>query len=421
MVMASQQRSLPDWKIPLTGFFYTSPARQNLCQRFHVGDEQAPIVAMVRTCEAFPDHPEWMKWYTVAVLHSEYYLKPASRVNAPYDVLPAAVYRESDSKLIPEQQNWTLLRAADREAFVEQVRRGIPLGGEYYLRRMPVWFDFRGNYSVPLSQTKALAAAAQLRGDLDAADLAQQQAQWVVGRNPFAASTMYGEGYDWAPLYTVRSGHMVGALPVGIESRGFADAPYWPTQICWTYKEVWVHPVGRWLWLMQDLAGPALVEVLVKPATHEPLEFREQSTGQVTAVPADFVQGTFRALLPEGRYTVTQGDRRTNLTLLPGASYRVDLRPGEVFDFKATAESGPNGAITIRVSAEGSGRHRFAIRTENLALDRPERVLELEPGKPATVAWRGSVTSRDTPWVAVVVPDGSLGQRRELTGALAVR
>jgi hypothetical protein len=49
---------LPGWKIPLTGFFYTSPARQNLFQRFHVGEEQLPIVAMVRMREAFPDHPE---------------------------------------------------------------------------------------------------------------------------------------------------------------------------------------------------------------------------------------------------------------------------------------------------------------------------------------------------------------------------
>jgi hypothetical protein len=420
-VMASQQRTLPDWKIPITGFFYTSPTRQYLFQRFHVGEEQAPIVAMVRMCEAFPDHPEWMEWYTAAVLHSEYYLKRASKVNAPYEVLPAAVYRESDSKMIPEQQNWTPLRAADREAFVEQVRRGIPLGGEFYLRRLPVWFDFRGNHSVLLSQTKALAAAAQLRGDLDAADLAQKQAQWVVGRNPFAASTMYGEGYDWAPLYTVRSGHMVGALPVGIESRGPADTPYWPTQIGWTYKEVWVHPVGRWLWLMQDLAGPALVEGLVKPAAHEPLEFREQSTGQVTIVPTDFVQGAFRTLMPEGRYMVTQGDRRISLTLLPGGSYRADLRPGKVFEFKAAAESESNGAVTLRISAQGSGRHSFAIRTENLTLDRPERTIELEPGKPAVVVWRGSVKAHDTPWVAVVVPDGSLAQRQELTGEFAAR
>jgi hypothetical protein len=72
--------------------------------------------------------------------------------------------------------------------------------------------------------------------------LAEEQAEWIVGRNPFAASTMYGEGYDWEPLYSVRSGQIVGALPVGIETREYNDAPYWPAQICWTYKEVWTHP-----------------------------------------------------------------------------------------------------------------------------------------------------------------------------------
>ena len=91
-------------------------------------------------------------------------------------------------------------------------------------------------------------------------NLAEKQAQWLVGRNPFAASVMYGEGYDWTPLYSVRSGQMVGALPVGIETKGFDDAPYWPTQICWTYKEVWSQPVGQWIWLMQDVAVPATVQ-----------------------------------------------------------------------------------------------------------------------------------------------------------------
>src|ERR1700751_4514824 len=81
------------------------------------------------------------------------------------------------------------------------------------LRRFPVWFDFRGNSSVLLSEAKAVSLAARLRGDLEAADLAQKQAEWLVGRNPFAASVMYGEGYDWTPLYSVRSGQMVGALP----------------------------------------------------------------------------------------------------------------------------------------------------------------------------------------------------------------
>jgi hypothetical protein len=29
--------------------------------------------------------------------------------------------------------------------------------------------------------------------------------------------------------------------------------PYWPSQNMYVYKEVWVHPASRWLWLMVDL------------------------------------------------------------------------------------------------------------------------------------------------------------------------
>ena len=104
-----------------------------------------------------------------------------------------------------------------------------------------------------LSQATGLSVASRLRGDSAGMDLAQRQAQWVVGRNPFVQSTMYGEGYDWAQQYSVSSGDLVGALPVGMQSRGETDLPYWPSQNMYVYKEVWIHPVARWLWLMADL------------------------------------------------------------------------------------------------------------------------------------------------------------------------
>ena len=416
VVLASQQRKLHDWKLPLTGFFYASPAKEILFQRFHVGQEQVPIVALARLCETFPGHKDWMQWYSAAVLHSEYYLKNAAKITEPYGVVGGAIYRESDVKLIPEKPGWRQLAQASREVYTEQVRRGYPLGPDYFLRRFPVWFDFRGNFSVLLSQAKALSTAGHLRGDLDAVDLAEKQAQWVVGRNPFVSSGMYGEGYDWTPLYSERSGHIVGALPVGIETLANNDAPYWPTQINWTYKEVWVHSTSRWLYLMQDISRPASVEGLVKPAADEPVEFREETTGQITTVAADLTRGEFRATLPEGRYTVRQGDRHVSLTLLPGGVRRVDLRPECVLDFKVTSVAGGPGELTLRVSAEGAGLHTFTMRVDNLNVEHAEQTLELQPGRPQVAVWRAKVVAGDTPWVAVVVPDGVLANRREISG-----
>jgi len=66
---------------------------------------------------------------------------------------------------------------------------------------------------------------------------------------------MYGEGYDWSQQYSVSSGDFVGSLPVGMQSRGVTDLPYWPQQNTFVYKEVWVHSSARWLWLMADLIG----------------------------------------------------------------------------------------------------------------------------------------------------------------------
>jgi hypothetical protein len=415
-VLGSQERILQPWTIPLTGYFYTSPKRENLFHRFHIGQEQEPVVALIRLCEAFPNHAKWMKWYSAVVLHSHYYLLPASAVDEPYAVLPAAVYRESEARLIPESKNWTPLRAADRDAYVQEVRRGIPLGGENYLRRFPVWFDFRGNSSVLLSEAKALSASGRFRGDLEAEDLAQKQAQWLVGRNPFAASLMYGEGYDWTPLYSVRSGQMVGALPVGIQTKGFDDAPYWPTQICWTYKEVWTQPVGQWIWLMEDLSVAATVRGTVDPARREPVEFREQSSGQVTIAASRSGDGEFKIHLPEGRYLVRQGSAHTSVTVLPGGLYHIDLRPDRVLDFKVTFQHLGHNEVVLRVSAEGAGRHTFTMRSDNLTLIEPERQeINLTSGAREETVWHAHIVSSNTPWVAVVIPDDALSERREVT------
>jgi hypothetical protein len=354
------------------------------------------------------------------VLHSRYYQQAAAAFDAPYDVLPAAIYRESEVRLIPEGDKWRPLRAADRDSYLDQVRHGVPLGGEYYLRRFPVWFNFRGNSSVLLSEAKALSAAAQIRGDLNAADLAQKQAQWLTGRNPFSASIMYGEGYDWTPLYSVRSGQMVGALPVGIETKGDNDAPYWPTQICWTYKEVWSQPVGEWIWLMRDLNGPAVVRGVPGSESHQPIEFRDEHTGFTKSVaPRD---GAFRVVLPQGQYTVRQGTTRTTLTALSGGSYDIDLRRDKAVDYTVTAQTEGAGEVVLRVTVRGDGQHTFSLRADNLDLkEAPQQTALLTSEKASSVAWHAHVLSANTPWVAVVIADNALANRREVTGAASLK
>jgi hypothetical protein len=224
---------------------------------------------------------------------------------------------------------------------------------------------------------------------------------------------MYGEGYDFPPLYAPFPGNIVGALPVGLQTRGDRDVPYWPVQSTWTYKEVWVHPVSRWIWLMRDLSGPALIE----GQADSPVEFVATGSGPGAAIQANPTNGLFHAMLPEGKYTIRyRGEEQTRI-FLPAGTYHLDLRPGRALDFELSKVPSDGGEVRIRLSVRGEGIHRFSIRTENLTVPDAHKELNLKPGSVDTVDWSGRITSPDTPWVAVVIVDGNPTIRKELMGA----
>jgi hypothetical protein len=95
--------------------------------------------------------------------------------------------------------------------------------------------------------------ASKTLNDKELRDTAVRQVEWVLGFNPFASSSMYGEGYDYHPLYVAASNQIVGAVPVGFETFENEDEPYYPMQNNATYKEIWVHSTGRMMWLLSDL------------------------------------------------------------------------------------------------------------------------------------------------------------------------
>jgi hypothetical protein len=196
--------------------------------------------------------------------------------------------------------------------------------------------------------------------------------------------------------------------------------PYWPAANCYNYKEVWVHPSSRWLWILQDLAGPAQVEGQGEEKETKPVEFQDAASGKVAAVRPD-AAGKFRAALPRGRYIVRQGERQREIVLVPGGMCRLDMR--DPIDLHVIPEPGAGGCVVIRAHAEGrsSTRLRLAIRADNLNVDKPEREVNLKPNRPETVAWTCQVVRPKEPWVAVVVMNGDLADRTELVGGLPPR
>lgn len=402
-IMAAQQRERTDWDIPMTGFYYTTSEKDRLLHYCHRGREQGPTLALTMLCNAFPDHADWMKWYSSITLYSEY-LKQISAYTAPYNVMPSSVYSDTEYLHVPESR---------KPFFKKQVLKGVSLGKGHYLRLFPVWMDYRGHFGTILPQAQALANAAKLRGDLASAQLSEHQLEWIIGKNPFSQSTMWGEGHDFVPLYTPSSGDIVGALPVGIQSRGDDDAPYWPVQNTWTYKEIWVHPVARWVWLLKDISGNAFVQGM----SNGPVQFKEASTGEKTIVTPGF-DGHFKTMLPEGKYMVISNGGQQMQTFLPGSSYQLELRTGVAVNFDVTKTTSSNGEITIVVKATGSGKHKFSIRTDNLVLTSGAREALLQPNATTTFEWRYKPENKQIPWVAVVFPDDNLSLRKEVRGAV---
>ena len=294
-----QQRERTDWRVPLVGFFYRGPDRRQILHYGHRGHENAPVQALVELCEALPDHPDWVEWYATVVLHSEY-LRAIARFTEPYGVLPASAYRVDESK---------------DAYFQAQVRQGVELAEGVYLRRFPVWWDFRGNSGTVLSQAKALSAAARLRKSYafdELVGLCWRQLEWHVGKNPFAQSLLYGQGHDYAPQYTATSGDIVGGLPVGIQTLRERDVPYWPTSNCYNYKEIWVHPSSRWLAIMRDLT----------PEVEPPrLRFISVSGGDVGDGKATLqvrANGSGRLVFTLRTYNLTVADPHKQMTLEAG-------------------------------------------------------------------------------------------------------
>jgi hypothetical protein len=402
-IINAQQKKRPDWDTPLTGFFYTSTTKERILHYCHRGREQAPTMALTALCNAFPNNRDWMKWYSTVTLYSEY-LKTMAKYTAPYNMMPASVYVDTEYRHVPESR---------RESFRKQVLTGVPLGKGHYLRLFAVWMDYRGNFGTILPQAQALASAGLLRNDLASAQLSANQLEWVIGRNPFAQSTMYGEGYDYTPLYTPSSGDIVGALPVGIQTREDTDVPYWPIQSMWTYKEIWSHPVNNWIWLLKDIEGDAIIE---GKAT-APVIFKATNTKQLITVVPDKATGRFRISLPEGNYLITSNNQTQKQTFLPGASYKLECRSGYLLNYEISKQASAAGEVTIKLTAQGNGTHVFNVRTDNIFLSTTSKKLTLN-GKTENLEWRGHINSPDEPWVAVIVPDDNISARKEVRGAV---
>lgn len=255
VVMACQQlERRTEWSMPLHGFFYETRAKKRILEYFHRSDEQLMVEGLSMLLTDAPNHKEAAKWMAACKAYADY-LKDISKVIEPYGILPAAVYELNNAEFAGIYHEGDKVGMPSMEEYNAQVQKGIPLGNNFYLRRFPVAYQFRGFHGVLMGKAKAAFILADLLHDTSLTNIATRQLEYIVGYNPFAMSTIYGDGYNYPPLYGAYAGDVVGAVPVGIETFENDDEPYMPMQVNATYKEIWTNTTGSVLWMTAHLLG----------------------------------------------------------------------------------------------------------------------------------------------------------------------
>lgn len=252
VVMSCQETKYLD-NSNIRGFFYEDPNHNYLLTYEHRGHEQSPIHGLCRLLQVCPDISIKSKVIKSIKLYREYIVNTI-HYTYPYNLLPGHIYNidkiNFERFTIP---SYMCTKEEGIEQLKQQVKKGIKINNDWYLRIMPIAVQRRGFHATLLSKTKAISIMANVLKDKSLKQLAVNQLEWVLGKNPFASSTMYGEGNNYHPLYVAFSRQMVGSLPVGIQTLGDDDLPYWPTYNDAVFKEIWGHTTGKYLWVLSDI------------------------------------------------------------------------------------------------------------------------------------------------------------------------
>jgi hypothetical protein len=250
-IQCQRQEPLND-KNKTRGFFYRDLNEKSIVHFTHQSRDQVYMQALTALCETQPDHPDYATWANSIKIYGEY-LKNIIQYVKPYGMIPSGVYQKDEVK---DSINFYIVQVGIRKNvskdFKEQLENGFKLDEEHYLRVFPVWFSFKGNAAVHLATGKAAALCGKFLKDKELINIAEQQLFWIVGKNPFGQSLIWGEGSNYAQQYTALPGETVGEIPVGMEARFNEDTPYWPQFNTATYKEVWGSSAGKWFSLISE-------------------------------------------------------------------------------------------------------------------------------------------------------------------------
>jgi hypothetical protein len=422
-LMALQERRFVDAS-PITGYFYEDAARTRIVHEFHSGFEDSGLLGLQALCDEFPDEGDWIDWYAGLVVYSEYFCVRGSQASAPFQLIPAAVWRRSDltAPLPVDGLGKTLAKVSnpvfptdpsDQQVLAQMsamFEAGLHLTPDMRLRIFPLWHNHvqHGATTVHLAKTAGLASAAQTRGRLELSDLAAQQLQWVLGNNPFSRSLMYGVGYDYWQNFTVSMPNLVGGLSLGFNSYA-DDTPAWGNNAVFPYKEQWVFSSCRVALNLAYIGQRARIEGAAAAAT----TLREERSGRVTELAA----GAFDTTLSAGHYHLQSAGVQWSRTFVAGRHYHLSLDARHCIELSVASAAQKNATVRFELTVRGAGQHELRLLLFNCETSGElQRQISLPDGADVRLSWELRIKDQQLPWIAVVVPDNNLDLKAEAFG-----
>jgi hypothetical protein len=219
----------------LTGFFRSSATSVEPYKSIFHGALE--MIAMCDLLRAFPSHPDAAEWRETISRYCLGYLSTMSAKNS-FGIVPYGLFAGKDP-------------GGNRRA------------GEYWYRyfmhpEASWWVGINANIA---SAGVCLLKASVALNDPSLKSIAQKQLDWIIGVNPFHASTIVGVGYN-QPIRFINGGEFRPATPLlpGAVMNGLggdvSELPHLITENNYNQSEYWTPMVAYTLWLMGELSQP---------------------------------------------------------------------------------------------------------------------------------------------------------------------
>jgi hypothetical protein len=225
----------PHGSLPISGFFLmqannTQPERE-------IQDGNQPLLALCSLLEQMPNHADAAYWRTTLTTHTEYLLAMAGL--SAFGIVPFGLYAGANP-------------GGGRRIGGYFYRYFMKFQGEY--ANDPTWWV--GINAHLASNGIGLSRAGKLLQNLKLTNLAQRHLDWILGTNPFNASTVVGSGKNQPQLY--HPGAFTPATPLmngGVMNGIGGDANDQPllTPGSWQNCEYWTPMTAYTTWLMAQL------------------------------------------------------------------------------------------------------------------------------------------------------------------------